>query len=536
MSSHKLTKMSVDSIVPSKDNARQHDPKDQDFKDLVISIRASGVRIPIHIWPHPKIDGKYEIRAGERRWRACKSLGHKTIPAIVHLGITYAVAMTLTYVENKFRKPLAPLEEVTEIARSMDGLKSDAKLIAELLGQTEQWVRLRANIHKNLVQEWRQVFIDKEKFTLFNNWTIGHLTLIARLPAVSQKELLKNIETNHWQWRNVSVHDLDNRLSSALQLLNKAKWNLDDATLFPKAGPCCSCHKRSGSQPVLWFGSVSDQNLSKDRCLDTQCWEKKMQLYLQQRAKQMSEIHTNLAFISCEYLSSDDKETLSKTFGRVLDEHDVQKSTKGSKNVVPALVVRGKGIGTVVYVKEKQFARPAGARSKGKVTPLKERRAMLQSKRYAQVLIVLREVVEKTPVDRLVYKDKITGVMALAAFYGNDSIRPGKENQAQKEIDTLIKSAKGSGIAAAREKALAFLWESVKPTLDKILTHYGPVTQTPLHVINQAKWIADLCQVDTVKILKELSKSKGFTEPKSWKGLNEDGTPKAAKKSKKKKK
>lgn len=538
MSSHTFKEMSVDSILPSKDNARQFDPKDQDFKDLVESIRVGGVRIPIHIWPHPKKDGKYEIRAGERRWRASKSLKLKTIPSIVHLGITYQVAMTLTYVENKFRKSLAPLEEVEEIARGMDGLKSDAKLLADLLGQTEQWVRLRANIHKNLVHEWRQAFLDKEKFAFFNKWTIGHLTLIARLPAVSQKELLKNIQTYQWQWREISVHDLDRRLSEALRLLNKAKWNLDDATLLPKAGPCCSCHKRSGSQPVLWYGSVSEQNLSKDRCLDTQCWEKKMQLYLQQRAKLLSEKHTNLAYISTDYLSSNDKEELSKTFGRVLDKHDVQKSTKGSKNVVPALVVRGNGTGGVIYVKENQFVRPAGARSEGKVTPLKERRAMLQSKRYAQVLIVLREMVEKASVDRLVYKDKITGVMALAALYGNqpyytvDVNAEKSDKLKQKQIADLVKSTQGSdnkSCVAARLEAVAFLWESIKPTLDNLLTYGGPVTQTTDYVISNAKWIAELIQVDLDKIFKEVSKAKGFTEPKSWKGLNADGTPKKKK-------
>jgi len=270
------------------------------------------------------------------------------------------------------------------------------------------------------------------------------------------------------------------------------------------------------------------------------CWKQKTKLYLQQRAKQLSQTNGDLSYISKDHLPQDDKEELSKTFGRVLDMSDVQKSTKGSKGAMPALIVQGTGTGTIMYVKQRAFARPGGTgkRQKGQVTSLKECKAKLQSKRYAQVLILLREVVEKTDVARLIYKDNLTGVMALAAFFGNTGIRPGRETAAQKEIVELVNSAAGTGIAAARSKAMAFLWESVKPTLDSILTYYGPVTKTPRDVIRQANWIAELCQVDTDKILKEVSKQKGFTVPKSWDSLNEDGTPKvtAAKKTKSAKK
>ncbi len=184
MSNHTLEKMSIDSIVPSKDNARHIDQKSESFLDLVNSIRAGGVQIPIHVWPHPKRKNKYEIRAGERRWRACKSLKFKTIPAIVHRGIKIDAAMILTYIENKFRKALTPLEEIEEIARCMDHLGSDAKLIAGLIGQTEQWVRLRANIHRNLSQGWRKIFVaGPGRYTYLKNWSIGHLTSSTPRPS-----------------------------------------------------------------------------------------------------------------------------------------------------------------------------------------------------------------------------------------------------------------------------------------------------------------------------------------------------------------
>lgn len=526
MSKHTLQQVPVDSIVPSKDNARHIDQKSEGFLELVNSIRAGGVKIPIHVWPDPKRKEKFEIRAGERRWRACKSLGLKEIPAIVHEGINYDAAMTLTYIENKFREDLAPLEEVAEIARCMGHLDSDAKLIAKLLGQTEQWVRLRSNIHKSLVQEWRQAFSVMDRHPYFKKWTIGHLTLIARLPANSQNEILTEIKSYNWQWEDVSVQDLDKRISEKLKLLIKVKWNLDDEMLFPKAGACSKCLKRSGAEPVLWFGEIGDQIKSKDRCLDQQCWKSKMQIYLQQQAKQLSEKYSDLAYITTEYPTRDEKEDLSKKFGRVLDREDIQKSTKGAKGSIPALVVYGNGIGTIIFVKEKQFARPAGAKRTGTSTSLKKRRLLflLNAKRWSQVLIELREKVEAAGVDQVVYDDKITGIMALAAIYGNYSIDRGEaESTKQKEIDDLVKTADKGG----REKALGYLWDSVKPTLNNYLTYGGPVTQTPEHIINTARWIAQLIQTDIGKIFEEVSKQKGFTEPKSWKTLNKDGTPKA---------
>ena len=76
---------------------------------------------------------------------------------------------------------------------------------------------------------------------------------------------------------------------------------------------------------------------------------------------------------------------------------------------------------------------------------------------------------------------------------------------------------------------MELLWASVKPTLKNLLSYGGPASQTSGSCIDSARWVAKLIGVDVDKMFKEVSKQKGFTEPKSWKGLNADGTPKAAK-------
>jgi len=531
MSKHIFKEISVNKILPSKDNARKIDQKSESFTQLLNSIKASGVRVPIHLWPHPKKEGMFEIRAGERRWRASKHLGLETIPAIVHEGISYDEAITVTYVENKFRKPLKPLEEIAEIAKAMNNLK-EPKVIAELIGQTEHWVRLRANIHKNLIQGFRQSFINQDQSQVFHSWTVGHLTLIARLPADSQKSLLAEINQFYWQWENVSVHDLENRIAQRLQLLNKAPWSLADKTLFPKAGSCEDCPKRCFSEPLLWNVTANEKNQKKDRCLSPDCWKTKTKLFLQQKAKALSEEHENLAYISKVYMNQGEKRELSETFGRVLDMDDVEKSTKGTKDAIPAMIVSGSGSGKIMYVKEKQFTRPGatGRRVRGQVTPLKERRKLLDCKRWAQLLLDLREKVEKTNVEDIIYDDKYTAVMSLVAVFGNE-IRIVHD---EKEVDRLMAERKKNPTAAYSE-ALQTLWRTFIPTLDRMLTYNGPVTQTSKHYIETAKWIGYIIQVSINDMFKEISKRKGFTEPASWKNLNADGTTKTKKTKKTKK-
>lgn len=61
------------------------------------------------VLPHPDEKGMYEIRAGERRFRAAKLAGLKSIPAIVR-EMDDTTALAVTVVENLQRRDLSPLE------------------------------------------------------------------------------------------------------------------------------------------------------------------------------------------------------------------------------------------------------------------------------------------------------------------------------------------------------------------------------------------------------------------------------------------
>jgi len=139
------------------------------------------------------------------------------------------------------------------------------------------------------------------------------------------------------------------------------------------------------------------------------------------------------------------------------------------------------------------------------------------------MLLDLRKKVAATQVSQITYKDKIAGVMVLAAYYGNERLWHAQCDLNKGEIEKLINSKNG------QDKALELLWQSFIPTLDRILTWSGPVTQTPKYLIKEIEWIAALIDVDFKAMFKDICKRKGFTIPKSWSDLNADGTPKTKK-------
>lgn len=524
---NRMMSVAVDDIVASKDNQRLIDKKAKSFLDLVESIKAGGIRVPVHVRPHPKRKGKYELRAGVRRWQAAIVLRLKTIPAIVHADMAELDALDLTYIENKFREQLTPLEEASEIANYIQRLGGRAKLIAEKLGKPEQWIRARVYVHKHLHPSWRAIFENLDKHPKFKNWTIAHLTRLARLPGHIQKELASDMSKSWQRPDTISVSALDQMIAGILKLLSKAKWNLDDQTLLPNAGACSQCTKRTGHQPMLWFAS-EEQVKSNDRCMDPHCWENKLMAWLKRQSKTLKEQHPKLCHVAREYPNDRSAEGLKKNFGQYLDPYDVEKSTRSTRGAVPALIIHGKGMGTMTYVKVKRAASSKPAKT-GTPTPLKVRRQLLDAKRWAQVLVDLRERIGTTAVENIAYSDKVTGVMALAAFYGNRQVWDAKGETNAKTILKLIKDKK-----KGRTKALEYLWESLKPTLDNLVTYAGPITQTPKYLIEEAEWIAKLVRVDLKALFADVSKRKGFTVPKTWATLNADGTPKKIKSAKKK--
>jgi ParB family chromosome partitioning protein len=100
------------------------------LEELAQSIRSRGILQPLLVRPHPTSSGRYQIVAGERRWRAAGAAGLHEVPALVHdMADTDAAAVAL--VENLQRQDLNPMDE----AEGYDRLVTQFQFTQEALGQ-----------------------------------------------------------------------------------------------------------------------------------------------------------------------------------------------------------------------------------------------------------------------------------------------------------------------------------------------------------------------------------------------------------------
>lgn len=108
---------------------------ESDLAELAESIRAKGVLQAILVRPDPKDAGKYQIIAGERRWRAAKQAGLKEIPAIVR-NTDELELLEIGIIENVQRTDLNPIEEAEAYGALMKRFGRTQEGLAESVGKS----------------------------------------------------------------------------------------------------------------------------------------------------------------------------------------------------------------------------------------------------------------------------------------------------------------------------------------------------------------------------------------------------------------
>jgi ParB family chromosome partitioning protein len=107
-----LLNIPVDQIDRNPEQPRQRIDQEA-LVGLASSLRESGVIEPLIVRPH---GGRYQLVAGERRWRAAAMIGRTTVPAIVRDDLDDAMAHELAVIENMARDDLTPIEEARSVA------------------------------------------------------------------------------------------------------------------------------------------------------------------------------------------------------------------------------------------------------------------------------------------------------------------------------------------------------------------------------------------------------------------------------------
>ncbi|HSJ13887.1 MAG TPA: ParB/RepB/Spo0J family partition protein [Longimicrobiales bacterium] len=125
-------------IVPNPFQPRR-EFAEEELADLTASIRENGLLQPIIVRPAPAGRDRFELVAGERRWRACLRLGWKDIPATVR-SVDDRTLLVLALVENMQRTELSPIEEAEALKRLSGDFSLSQQQIAELVGKDRSTV------------------------------------------------------------------------------------------------------------------------------------------------------------------------------------------------------------------------------------------------------------------------------------------------------------------------------------------------------------------------------------------------------------
>jgi len=132
-----LAKLPVDLLQRGKYQPRV-DMRPESLQELADSIRAQGVVQPIIVRPLNGVAGqppRYEIIAGERRWRAAQIAGLHEIPAVIR-RVPDEAAVAMSLIENIQRENLNPLEEARALERLIREFDMTHQTAADAVGRS----------------------------------------------------------------------------------------------------------------------------------------------------------------------------------------------------------------------------------------------------------------------------------------------------------------------------------------------------------------------------------------------------------------
>ncbi len=515
-----VIQIALSDLIPTPDNPRKLND-DEAMRSLTASIKSLGVLQPVLCRPYQKKPGKYDLRAGHRRLHAAKAAGLMEIPAIVR-DMDDKTAIEVTVTENLNREDLHPLDQGRAI-KSLLAAGWDAAEVASRMGRTAGWVMRRAqlgNLSPKLVK-----MVEKPGHGMAKAH-IGVLQQLARLPEKIQGEIAGDMPRGreylpHWM---ISPADCSEFIQNVwLMGLDRVPWELGDPDLYPKAGACANCRKRSACQPQLWDDLETNKGES-GRCLDSACFKEKNGRAMSAKLVAAKEKHGNVVLITNS--NHGDAQAEAKRYGLpVLQSYSVRRCKKSARGAQPALIIAGKGAGSMTYINRLDSGASVSARAKPMT--MKDKRAQLGRRRQAFVVDRMAGIVDEklneldgTPPDWLDKPFREHLAILHVAFAGSEPRDLPGTQLAWNDLDKYINQ-----------------WPKMQPqlltqTLDDLLTIWrSRLVRHDLTNLSNFKVdverIAEYLDVD-LKALAAEAITK-LPEPKSWGSAKVNGNGKAAK-------
>jgi ParB family chromosome partitioning protein len=177
----RLAHLPVETLRPGKYQPRTR-MDEASLADLAESIRARGVIQPVVV--RPVGEGRYELLAGERRWRAARIAGLERIPAIIR-EVPDDVALGIGLIENIQREDLNPIEEAAGLKRLIDEFRLTHEEAAHAVGRSRAGV---SNLLRLLdLAPAAQAFVQDGRIDM------GHARALLAVSKAKQVELAHRI-------------------------------------------------------------------------------------------------------------------------------------------------------------------------------------------------------------------------------------------------------------------------------------------------------------------------------------------------------
>ncbi len=232
--------------------------------ELAASVKEKGVLLPLLV-RDAQVPGRWEIIAGERRYRAAVAAGVSEVPARI-ITASDVELVELALLENVARADVTALEEGEAYAKLRE------------LGRSVEEIMARTGKSRTVVfRRMKLATLDGEARKLLASGELSPAVaeLLARLPTESREDGLKALQRqmSHGETlSDVSYRTATRCLEGAIhRALAQAPFDAKDAALVDGAPACGRCPKRTGAEADL-FGEVAKKD---DACLDGACWQKK---------------------------------------------------------------------------------------------------------------------------------------------------------------------------------------------------------------------------------------------------------------------
>jgi ParB family chromosome partitioning protein len=178
---------------------RDMDP--ESLQELADSIKVQGVMQPILV--RPISDKRYEIIAGERRWRATQLAGLESIPVIVR-NVSDETAIAMALIENIQREDLNPIEEAASLQRLQQEFELTQQEVATAVGKSRSTV---ANLLRLMSLEG-----DVRRLLEHGDLEMGHARALLALSGADQSQGARTVVA-----RGMTVRQTESMVRSMLE-------------------------------------------------------------------------------------------------------------------------------------------------------------------------------------------------------------------------------------------------------------------------------------------------------------------------------